>query len=73
MALSRLPPPAHLPDMRAARFLSDSGWVFYKFIFAMQSPRLACFLGVEPVEDEKGIIASADFDRLAVPEWEHTL
>lgn len=57
----------------AVRFRAGSAWAYYKFIFAMQNPRLVCFLKVAPVEAGKALIDPCDFDRFAMSEWEHTL
>lgn len=57
----------------AMRFWTDAGaWLHCKFVFAMQSPRLVCFLRLRVGEVLHEYIDPADFDRLALREWQHT-
>lgn len=55
------------------RFSSASGWLHFKFRFAMQGPRLAHFLRVALTGVDKHITQASEFDRLALCEWEATL
>lgn len=53
------------------RFLVGDEWVCFKFIFAMQSPRLVCLLRVFPGDIAHSYIDPSNFDQLALEDWPH--